>query len=217
MVVIRRVRTRRGPDIPAEVRVCGRRRHRRAKLKAAERLQRSADLAERACRQITQRLAGAKITERLVSLADPDARPIGKGELGKHYEFGYVVQLADLTPNTGAARAAWSFRRNQGRLTQRERAAAGPPSPSSTGSASDHEKFAVDGGFPVEAVNQAFANANVFVAGQQHPPSERSKKWLASYRAGAEAASATSHEATGSADHDCAVTPEREPGPGGAS
>ena len=42
-------------------------------------------------------MAGEKITDRLVSLADPDARPIGKGKLGKRYEFGYVFQLAELT------------------------------------------------------------------------------------------------------------------------
>jgi hypothetical protein len=46
----------------------------RAKLAAARRLEQQADLAEKVCRQITQRLAGEKITDRLVSLADPDAR-----------------------------------------------------------------------------------------------------------------------------------------------
>ena len=66
----------------------------------AERLEAQLELAEKVCRQITQRLAGEKITDRLVSLADPDARPIGKGKLGKRYEFGYVFQLAELTPNT---------------------------------------------------------------------------------------------------------------------
>jgi hypothetical protein len=41
----------------------------------------SADLAEKVCRRIAQRLAGEKITDRQVSLADPGARPIGKGRL----------------------------------------------------------------------------------------------------------------------------------------
>jgi IS5 family transposase len=186
MVVISRVRTRRGLDIPAEARVGGRRRHRRAKLKAAERPQRSADLAERVCRQITQRLAGAKITDRLVSLADPDARPIGKGKLGKHYEFGYVVLLAELTPNT---------RRGARGLILPAATRVGSPNESELPPAIIAEldrlglrprEIAVDGGFPVEAVNQAFPNANGFVVGQQHRPSKRSKKWLASYRAGAE-------------------------------
>src|SRR4029453_11349537 len=37
---------------------------------------------------------------RLLSWADPDARPIRKGKLGKPNEFGYVAQLAEVTANT---------------------------------------------------------------------------------------------------------------------
>ena len=48
-------------------------------------------------RQIRQRLAGEKITDRIVSLADRDARPIRKGKMGKPTEFGYVSQLAEVT------------------------------------------------------------------------------------------------------------------------
>ena len=51
-------------------------------------------------RQIRRRLAGEKITNRLVSMADPDARPIRKGKLRQPTEFGYVVQLAELCENT---------------------------------------------------------------------------------------------------------------------
>ena len=47
-------------------------------------------------------------------------------------------------------------------------------------------EVALDGGFPVEAANHHFPDADVFVAGRQHPPSRRSKKRLASYRAGSE-------------------------------
>jgi hypothetical protein len=50
--------------------------------------------------QIQQRSRGEKISDRLVSLADPDARPIRKGKLGKPNEFGYVAQLAEVTANT---------------------------------------------------------------------------------------------------------------------
>lgn len=45
---------------------------------------------------------------------------------------------------------------------------------------------ASDGGFPVEGVNAALPNTDVFVAGQQQPPSRRSRKRLAGYRAGCE-------------------------------
>ena len=51
-------------------------------------------------RQIKQRVAGEPIKDRLVSLSDPDARPIRKGKLGKPNEFGYVTQLAEVTENT---------------------------------------------------------------------------------------------------------------------
>jgi transposase, IS5 family len=35
-----------------------------------------------------------------VSIADPDARPIRKGKLGKPTEFGYVAQICEVTENT---------------------------------------------------------------------------------------------------------------------
>jgi hypothetical protein len=84
----------------ARARASARGRGAQRKLAGAARLQRTADLAETVTRQITKRLAGERITDRVVSLADPDARPIGKGKLGKRYEFGYVFQLAEITPNT---------------------------------------------------------------------------------------------------------------------
>jgi hypothetical protein len=71
-----------------------------AKLSAARRLDELADLAEKIARQIEQRLAGDKITDRLVSMFDPDARPIRKGKLRAPTELGYVVQFAENTENT---------------------------------------------------------------------------------------------------------------------
>ena len=35
-----------------------------------------------------------------MSIADPDARPIRKGKLGKPTEFGYVAQICEVTENT---------------------------------------------------------------------------------------------------------------------
>jgi hypothetical protein len=54
----------------------------RAKLAAIERLEEMTDRAERVARQIKLRLAGEPIPDRLVSMFDPDARPIRKGKLG---------------------------------------------------------------------------------------------------------------------------------------
>ena len=71
-----------------------------AKLKAAKRLEELADRCEKVCSQIRQRVAGEPIKDRLISLWDPDARPIRKGKLGKPTEFGYVDQLCEITANT---------------------------------------------------------------------------------------------------------------------
>ena len=72
----------------------------RAKLTAVRRLEELTDRCEKVARQIRQRIAGERITDRIVSLADPDARPIRKGKIGKPTEFGYVSQLAEVTEHT---------------------------------------------------------------------------------------------------------------------
>jgi IS5 family transposase len=72
----------------------------RAKLAAIEQFEEMTDRAQRVATQIQQRLAGEPIPDRLVSMFDPDARPIRKGKLGKPNEFGYVTQLAEVTENT---------------------------------------------------------------------------------------------------------------------
>ena len=70
------------------------------KLNAARKLQQMADRCEQIARQIRQRVEGEPIKDRIVSLFDPDARPIRKGKLGKPNEFGYVAQLAEVTEHT---------------------------------------------------------------------------------------------------------------------
>ena len=78
----------------------------KAKLQGGQRSWRSwRTAARRSPRQIRQRVAGEPINDRIVSLADPDARPIRKGKLGKPNEFGYVSQLAEVTENTKPRRA----------------------------------------------------------------------------------------------------------------
>ena len=72
----------------------------RMKLNAAAQLEELAGRCEKVTGQIRQRVAGEKITDRIVSLADSDARPIRKGKIGKPTEFGYVSQLAEVTEHT---------------------------------------------------------------------------------------------------------------------
>jgi len=72
----------------------------RAKIVAATRLEELAGRCQRVAWQIDRRVRGHKIRDRLVSLADPNARPIRKGKLGKPTEFGYVAQICEVTENT---------------------------------------------------------------------------------------------------------------------
>ena len=156
------------------------------KLAAVQQLEQSAELAATVTRQITKRLAGEKIVDRVVSLADPEARPIGKGKLGKRYEFGYVFQLAEITPNT---------RRGARGLLLPASSRVGSPNetdllPTTTGELQrlglKPREVALDGGFPPEASNLALPDSSVFIAGRQQPASRRSRKRLASYRVGCE-------------------------------
>jgi transposase, IS5 family len=71
-----------------------------SRTKAARKLEEPADRCEKVIEQIKQRVAGAPIKDRMVSLWDPDARPIREGKLGRPTEFGYVDQLCESTPNT---------------------------------------------------------------------------------------------------------------------
>jgi len=64
---------------------------------AVETLERTVELTRRVAAQTRQRLAGTTPpgATRIVSLHDPDARPIVKGRLGKPVEFGYKAQIVD--------------------------------------------------------------------------------------------------------------------------
>lgn len=73
---------------------------RRRRAKAIARLEEVIGLARRVDEQVKLRFAAKKITDRLVSLFDTDARPIRRGKLAKPNEFGYVVQYAEVTANT---------------------------------------------------------------------------------------------------------------------
>jgi transposase, IS5 family len=64
---------------------------------AVDALEITADRIERIAAQTRLRIAGVTPdgATRLVSLHDPDARPIAKGRLGKPVEFGYKAQVVD--------------------------------------------------------------------------------------------------------------------------
>ena len=62
-----------------------------------DRLEHLAERTAKVAAQCRQRISGATPdgATRVVSLHDPDARPIAKGRLGKPVEFGYKAQLVD--------------------------------------------------------------------------------------------------------------------------
>jgi IS5 family transposase len=166
-----------------------RRRGARSKLAAARRLEELTDRCEKVARQIRQRVAGEKITDRIVSLTDPNARPIRKGKIGKPTEFGYVSQLAEVTEHT---------KRGARGLLLPASHQMGSPSENTLLPATVAEltrlgirprEVAVDGGFQPTPTNAALAELNakiVFIAGHQEPASQRTKRRLARYRTGAE-------------------------------
>src|SRR5207244_718688 len=146
----------------------------RAKLAAARGLDELADRAAKVVRQIRQRVAGEKITDRLVSMTDPDARPIRKGKLRAPTEFGYVFQLTEITENT---------RRGARGLIL--------PAPSQIGSLNESDllpttgaeldrlgirprEVALDGGFaPGPVAEHLPATQRTFIAGRQSTGSRR--------------------------------------------
>jgi transposase, IS5 family len=71
-----------------------------AKLRAVARIEQTVERTAKVCEQIQQRVTGQKITDRLVSMSDADARPIRKGKLRQPTEFGTVMQIAESCENT---------------------------------------------------------------------------------------------------------------------
>jgi transposase, IS5 family len=175
--------------LAAQARASARGRGAQAKLRAARKLERVASDCERVAAQIHQRLVGEQITDRLVSLADTDARPIRKGKLGRPNEFGYVAQIAEVTANTrrgarGYVLPAATAPGNAGENTllpdtvkELQRLCHKP------------REVALDGAFGhLKSAEQLapIAPERIYVSGRQEPGSRRTRKRLARYRTGAE-------------------------------
>jgi transposase, IS5 family len=175
--------------LAASVRSRARGRGAQAKLRAAAKLEQLADRCDKVAEQIKQRVAGEPIPDRLVSLSDPDARPIRKGKLGKPNEFGYVAQLAEVTENT---------RRGARGLILPAATALGNPGENTLLPDTINElqrlglsptEVALDGGFhtsPTSETLSALAPERVFISGRQQPGSKRTQQRLQRYRTGAE-------------------------------
>ena len=160
----------------------------RAKLKAAAALEELADRCEKVTEQIHKRVKGEKITDRLVSLSDPDARPIRKGKLGRPNEFGYVDQLCEITANTKRGARGFVL-----------------PPVSQIGNPAENtllpdtaeelrtlgitlREVMVDGGFTTKETNTALEGLadEIYIAGRQETGSRRTRRRRKRYRTGAE-------------------------------
>ena len=158
-------------------------------LASADRFETLVERSEKVIEQIRKRLAGETIKDRLVSLFDPDARPICKGKLGKQTEFGYLEQLAEVTANTKPGARGFIL-----------------PPQTAPGNPGENEllpqtvaelkrlglsprEVALDGGFQTKASEQALAPLapeRTFIAGRASPGSRRTQRRLARYRVGCE-------------------------------
>lgn len=159
-----------------------------ARQRATQHLQQILARAERVVEQIRQRCAGEKITDRLVSFADPDARPVRRGKLAKPNEFGSVVQLAEVTEHTrrGARGLLWPPKLRAGSTNENTLLP-------ETGAELTHldislREGAFDAGFVPAATQDALAEvgATVFITGTPPPGSHRTQRRLARYRVGSE-------------------------------
>jgi hypothetical protein len=160
-----------------------------AKLHQVERLERFIERAERVVEQIGMRLRGERIGDRLVSIFDPDARPIRKGKLGKPNEFGYVTQICEVTENT---------RRGARGLILPATSRIGNPQENALLPQTVEElerlglrprEVAIDGGFqpgPTRDDLDTLAPERTFIAGRQQPGSKRTQRRLGRYRTGVE-------------------------------
>jgi IS5 family transposase len=161
----------------------------RTKLRATEELETSASRCLKVAEQIDRRARGLKITDRLVSLADPDARPIRKGKLGKPTEFGYVAQICEVTENT--RKGARGFILPAGH-------APGNPSENrllaQTATELEHagiklREIVGDGGFwpnPTKEALPEMTDEQIQLSGRHEPGSRRTRKRRARYRTGIE-------------------------------
>ena len=175
--------------LAAQARARARGRGAQAKLRAAAALEELAGRAERVAEQTAKRLQGEKITDRIVSLSDPDARPIRKGKLGKPNEFGYVAQICEVTQDTRPGARGFVL-----------------PASSAPGNPSENtllpetvselkalelrpREVALDGAFGHRRSAEQLAELKperIFVSGRSEPGSARTKRRLRRYRTGSE-------------------------------
>lgn len=139
--------------------------------------------------QIAKRVRDEPIGNRLVSLADPDARPVRKGKIATPTQFGYVSQLAELTGSTkrGSRGLILPPVTRPGSVHENELLPATVAELHRLGLRPAEAVF--DAGFGIRATREALAElgTEVFVVGSRtNTGSRRTRRRLARYRVGCE-------------------------------
>ncbi len=145
--------------------------------------------SERVAEQVRQRFTGELIKDRLVSIFDPDARPIRKGKLSCPTQFGSVVQVTELTTSTKPGiRGLLLPPTMQVGNPQENDLLPGTVENLARVNASLKEA-AFDGGFKLHVTREAMAETGVevFITGsKKNSGSRRHRRRLARYRVGCE-------------------------------
>jgi transposase, IS5 family len=175
--------------LAAAARASARGRGAQAKLRAAAKLEELARRCAKVSEQIDRRARGLKIVDRLVSISDPDARPIRKGKLGKPTEFGYVAQICEVTEHTGRGARGFVLPAAHAPGNPAENRLL-PHTAIELNRAGIHPREIVgDGGFQVGATMDTFPDLTpeqIQLSGRHEPGSRRTRKRRARYRTGIE-------------------------------
>ena len=162
-----------------------------APQQAVERLETLLVGCRRVVEQIRRRLAGERITDRLVSLHDTDARPICKGKLSKRTEFGYVRQVCGITSRTTDRARGYILTTSTAEGNPGENELLPATLARLDAQGITIREAAVDGGFGKHVTAEAFTNSaqddvTVWNPNAPAPESKRTGRRLYCYRAGAE-------------------------------
>lgn len=157
--------------------------------RAIAELERFIEHSARVADQIKARFAGEKITSRLVSLFDPDARPIRRGKLAKPNEFGYLVQFTEVTASTKHGTTSLLLPPQLVAGSSHENALLpGAAAEVECLGLSSIKEGAFDAGFARVATAKTFPQLErIFIAGSKsNTGSQRTRRRLARYRVGCE-------------------------------
>lgn len=175
--------------LAVQARAAARGRGAQAKLRVAVRLEQFAARCQKVTEQIDRRSRGLKIADRLVSLADPDARPIRKGKFGKPTEFGYVAQVCEVTANTRKGARGFILPAGHAPGNPTENRLLPQAARELERAGITLKEIVCDGGFqpgPTKDAIPGLTDQQIQISGRHEPGSPKTRKRRARYRTGIE-------------------------------